>query len=341
MLGAYYYLWYGRRHSILGGGDWSSGYSHHPVLGEYDSRDLALIETHVNWAREAGIDFFAINWTGEGAWEDNALKSSFLPVAEKTGFKFCLVYDSYFNLNKLNTRISYDFNGFITPGQRRGEKFLSDLAYLESTYFRSPSYLKIDGRPLLIIYAVREFRNAQRYLEKWRSREVDVQPFTIADVVFWSELSISDLKKPSIRTIGRRLLDFLTLKTRWKVIEKYFDGITGYCMYDPRRVSNFLNRVKKEFRKFHKLARESNLSFVPSPMPGYDDRNLRGYDRPVIPRSEQFYREFFRLCCDFLDDRLGMVVITSFNEWHEGTEIEPSKEFGDTYLYLTREFSRF
>ena len=30
------------------------------------------------------------------------------------------------------------------------------------------------------------------------------------------------------------------------------------------------------------------------------------------------------------------VLITSFNEWHEGTEIEPSLDYGDLYLNLTK-----
>jgi hypothetical protein len=33
------------------------------------------------------------------------------------------------------------------------------------------------------------------------------------------------------------------------------------------------------------------------------------------------------------------ILITSFNEWHEGSEIEPSVEHGEVYLTLTKKWS--
>jgi hypothetical protein len=35
-----------------------------------------------------------------------------------------------------------------------------------------------------------------------------------------------------------------------------------------------------------------------------------------------------------------LVVVTSFNEFHENTHIEPSAAFGDTYLRETRAFKK-
>jgi hypothetical protein len=33
------------------------------------------------------------------------------------------------------------------------------------------------------------------------------------------------------------------------------------------------------------------------------------------------------------------ILITSWNEWHEGTEIEPSTEFGETALLITQAYA--
>jgi hypothetical protein len=40
-----------------------------------------------------------------------------------------------------------------------------------------------------------------------------------------------------------------------------------------------------------------------------------------------------------LRDQPDWVLINSFNQWHSGTEIEPSAEYGEQYLTLTREFA--
>jgi hypothetical protein len=33
------------------------------------------------------------------------------------------------------------------------------------------------------------------------------------------------------------------------------------------------------------------------------------------------------------------ILVNSFNQWHAGTEIEPSLEYGDAALKLTRDYS--
>ena len=94
---------------------------------------------------------------------------------------------------------------------------------------------------------------------------------------------------------------------------------------------------------------------VPYVQPGYDDLLIRshehgvGLERPAYPRGDQgqTYHQFWDLAERLLDrnpcptnddnDDDSFVLITSFNEWHESTSIEPSLEWGDQMLKITKE----
>ena len=111
-------------------------------------------------------------------------------------------------------------------------------------------------------------------------------------------------------------------------------------MYSVNRIANFLEDVDRVYQKFFSYALSHNLYFIPTVIPGYDDRNLRGLNRPILARREgKFYEDFWGIAKKYLDPNLKMALITTFNEWHEGTEIEPSKEYGTKYLQLTKSFS--
>jgi hypothetical protein len=75
--------------------------------------------------------------------------------------------------------------------------------------------------------------------------------------------------------------------------------------------------------------------FVATVLPGYDDIKIRNGHR----RDRQdgaYYRGTWQTA---IERRAEAVVLTSFNEFFEGSYIEPSERFGDQYLKLTRELS--
>lgn len=73
---------------------------------------------------------------------------------------------------------------------------------------------------------------------------------------------------------------------------------------------------------------------VATVQPGWDDRPLRGADRVAVDRAgTATYDDTWQAAIAGEPD---WVVITSWNEWYEGTGIAPSVEFGNTALEATR-----
>jgi hypothetical protein len=71
-------------------------------------------------------------------------------------------------------------------------------------------------------------------------------------------------------------------------------------------------------------------------IPGYDDTKIRTPGLAVERFNGALYRTQWEQA---IAADPHWVLITSFNEWHEGSEIEPSFEFGSQYLDLTGQFA--
>jgi hypothetical protein len=72
--------------------------------------------------------------------------------------------------------------------------------------------------------------------------------------------------------------------------------------------------------------------------PGYNDTRLNRLKTFDSGRFDgELYAALWRAAIRAAPD---WILITSWNEWHEGTEIEPSLEYGDRYLQLTSRYSR-
>ncbi|MBV9816520.1 MAG: glycoside hydrolase family 99-like domain-containing protein, partial [Alphaproteobacteria bacterium] len=120
-----------------------------------------------------------------------------------------------------------------------------------------------------------------------------------------------------------------------------FDGastynITGQTQHkSPPEIRDWAHAA---YPKMVAAAAPGKISTV-TIIPGYDDRKTgRPPPRPVTDRwGGETYRVLWQEAIAAAPD---YVLITSWNEWHEGSELEPSVEYGSRILDETAAFSR-
>ena len=99
-------------------------------------------------------------------------------------------------------------------------------------------------------------------------------------------------------------------------------GFAGLYTYDVYAYDG------SSFPRVCESARSLHLLCAPSVGPGYDARAVG--DPRIRPRADgATYDGMWRSA---IRARADMVTITSYNEWHEGTQIEPSVEAGVRYM---------
>jgi len=127
-------------------------------------------------------------------------------------------------------------------------------------------------------------------------------------------------------------MDFTGYQDRIQDFAEYFLNFTdGTHYYSPVDISEHLSTVFHVYNQASDIAHSKNKTFVATVMPGYNDTNNPQY---VVDRQNgTYYTLFWSIAKECFPDGYA---ITSFNEWHEGTEIEPSLEYGYQYIDLTR-----
>lgn len=188
----------------------------------------------------------------------------------------------------------------------------SDLSYLLSTIGQHPDYLKQNGRPVVFVYA----GTAQGLsADQW---------ITVTD-----QTDRAHAPGAFLVGVARSSADALL----W---DGFFDlntarPLAGLAPADAARVE------ADTFRVPIALARRVGAVAVEAVQPGADDRRRgRPGGTSVDRRDGQLYRALWEQA---IKDKPDWVLVNSFNQWHAGTEIEPSVEMGDKYLALTAELA--
>ncbi len=305
---AYYYPWY-----IAG--DWSRHkYVGTPVLGKYGTDSPKVAKKHIDWCAKYRIDGLFISWWGAKTLTDRHLKKGLLKAPNLDKTSFAIFYEAFGRLDPKDG----EKDGIVDFSQPKVMKtFISDFQYLAKNYFNHPQYWKLSRRPVVGVYVTRAFRGFTKdHLARLR-KAIGVDVYIIADEVFMGRQS-----SPKTARNGKEV----------------FDAYTAYNMMENSKVREHDTALSYQSREafpiFRKWAKQT--TFIPGVFPSYSD--FRG-NKTLAGSPEDF--------ATLLDAAVSIatqpgspvppvVLVTSFNEWWEGTTIEPTKEYGNKYLEIIR-----
>jgi len=195
-------------------------------------------------------------------------------------------------------------------GREQIDHAINDLAYVLKKYGARKSFLKGEGKPVIFVYGR-----------------------VMGDVPFASWPAI-------ISGARSQTGDFLLIADGYnESFARMFDGVHTYNICgDVRGKSPDALRTwsAQHYSSSVNLARHAGRISCVTVIPGYDDTKIR---KPGLNAARQDGQTYRVLWDEAMRAQPDWVLITSFNEWHEGSEIEPSWEDGDKYFKLTAEFA--
>ena len=191
------------------------------------------------------------------------------------------------------------------------ENAASDLLYILNNYGSHKAFQKLNGKPVVFIYerAIKQLKQAE-----WASLLTDV----------------NRTFKGGFVAIGHGF------GREWAMI---FDGIhiyncAGYFTGKPLKKA--INDSKRLYSDAIAFAENFERISAVTVIPGYDDIKIRSPGLKVERLDGELYRQMWELAIKLDPD---WVLITSFNEWHEGSEIDTSLEYRDLYVKITAEYT--
>jgi len=165
------------------------------------------------------------------------------------------------------------------------------------------------------------------YIENSKGKIVSPEPYFDNQ---WKNV-VNDLKERGYNPYF--IMDFGDYVNKVRDFARYFLNFTeGIHDYNPLIFSPYLSDIFNLYKESSNTAHTMNKTFVATVMPGYDDTAVRSPGHVVDREDGWCYTSLWLIAKASSPD---YYVVTSFNEWHEGTEIEPSLEYGYIYINLT------
>ena len=289
-------------------------------LGFYDLRVRQTRHEQIRLAKEYGIDGFCYHyyWFSGKRLLHQPVDDMLVDPDSQMPFCFCWANENW------TRRWDAADHEVLIAQQYRPE---DDLAFIQdlTAVFRDPRYIRVDGKPILIVYRVQHLPNAPRTAQIWRDhcREVG-----IGDIHLCAALTHGN---EDYRQFGFDSgVEFPPHNLRDASVNpeiRFYKPFKGYVLQFATIARSYLQRDYAGARVFKTV------------FPSWDN-TARTADRAVVvlngsPENYEYWLS------ETIDKSLqsqspqALVFINAWNEWAEGCHLEPDRRYGRAFLEAT------
>ncbi len=254
-------------------------------------------------------------------------------ASSKPDFPFCLCW-----ANENWTRRWDGEENEVLIGQSYSTT--DDLKHIKSLIpaFNAPRYIKIDGKPLFLVYRVNSLPNPALTAEIWREEAIKAG---LPGLYLCTVISLPQLHFDATLIGFDAAVDFqpdwknlppmerpIWGKLRHKFLKNdlyYQHSIFSY----PALVDRMMTRPEPSYKVF------------PGVTPSWDNYSRRKSGALIFKGStRELYGKWLKFSIDTslkrFDGEECIVFINAWNEWAEGNHLEPDQKWGHSYLEETQ-----
>ncbi len=321
-----------------------------PTWGYLDEKDPAVMAKKIDAAADHGVDVFIFDWYmyEDGPFLNRCLDEGFLQAPNTNRIKFSLMWANHDWVDifpyKRGAPAELVYSAVVSP-----KRYDEICDHLVKDYFTKPNYWLIDGKAYFSIYDIQKFVEGFGSIEATREAMDRLRAKAVAaglkgihwNLVAWGRPVLPVEKAPAntaelIRQLG-------------------FDSATSYVWIHHAalpEVQTDYNTVRDiYFAHWDKARKEYEVPYYPNVTIGWDssprcDLNDEwgNWGYPFTNTIGNNTPENFKQALQLVKDRLlsdpdgpRILNINCWNEWTEGSYLEPDTKNGMAYLEAVRD----
>jgi Glycosyltransferase WbsX len=316
-----------------------------PAWGFADEATPSVFEKKIAAAQDAGVTHFIFDWYWyEGKpFLHRALEEGYLRAGNKGDVRFCIMWANHDWYNLMPARLDYQEKSFLYKGAYSADEFERVTDYILTRYFSDPHYLRIDGSPYFSIYELANLVDRMGGLEvargaferfRTKTRSAGFKDVHINAVAF----GINSLPDPAayLRALGVQSVTSYTWVHHFEMQSFPTVDYVSALQAAPA----FWKEANEKFGVPYQP--DVSMGWDPSPRTCQSDKFQHSdypYTSILVNNTPELFQEALLKAKAYLD-RLGnqpkVLNINSWNEWTEGSYLEPDSTHGMAYLNAIR-----